>query len=113
MKNYKKIATEVGKLVTEKNKAYGDSFGNGHKILKVLYPQGVKPDQFIDMLATIRVIDKLFRLANEKDAFDESPWRDIIGYALLGAANDEEILTEDDCDPDGGYDIKGKAETND
>ena len=109
MKEYKKIATEIGKLVTEKNKAYGDSFGNGHKILKVLYPDGVKPEQFMDMLTTIRVIDKLFRLANEKDAFDESPWRDIAGYAILGAANDEAIITEED-DSTAGYDIKGKGE---
>ena len=43
----------------------------------------------MDMLAITRVIDKLFRIATKKDAFGESPWRDICGYAILGIANDE------------------------
>ena len=89
MKTYEKIGSEIGKLVQEKNEAYGDSFGQACKILEVLYPQGVAPNQYRDALAITRVIDKLFRLANKKDAFGESPWRDICGYAILGAANDE------------------------
>ena len=84
---YKKIGTEVGELVDEKNAAYGSSFAESHKILSVLYPNGIKPEQYTDALAIIRVIDKLFRIANKKDAFGESPWRDIAGYALLGIDN--------------------------
>lgn len=91
MKNkYKDIALEIAELVTEKNKAYGDSFGEASNILKVLYPNGIRPFQYRDALAITRVIDKLFRLANKKDAFGESPWRDICGYAILGVANDED-----------------------
>ncbi len=86
---YEKIGTDIGRLVQEKNEAYGDSFGQASKILEVLYPSGIKPDQYRDALAITRVIDKLFRLANKKDAFGESPWRDICGYAILGVANDE------------------------
>lgn len=87
---YLKVATEVGKLVQEKNDAYGNSFAEAEKILKVLYPRGISPYQYQDALAITRVIDKLFRLANKKDAFGESPWRDICGYAILGVVNDEE-----------------------
>jgi len=89
MKNYEKIGKEIGKLVQEKNKAYGDSFGRACEILEVLYPEGIKPEQYRDALAITRLIDKLFRLANKKDAFGESPWKDICGYAMLGIANDE------------------------
>jgi len=88
-KNFKEIATEIGALVQEKNKAYGDSFGQSCRILEVLYPEGIQVSQYRDALAITRVIDKLFRLANKKDAFGESPWRDICGYAVLGVANDE------------------------
>ena len=35
------------------------------------------------------MIDKLFRIANKKDAFDENPWRDIAGYALLSTISAE------------------------
>jgi hypothetical protein len=88
-KNYKTIGEEVGNLVEEKNTAYGSSFAESYKILNVLYPNGIKPEQYIDALAITRVIDKLFRIANKKDAFGESPWRDIAGYAILGISNDE------------------------
>lgn len=88
-KTYKQIGEEVGSLVDEKNAAYGSSFAECHKILSVLYPNGIKPEQYTDALAIIRVIDKLFRLATRKDAFGESPWKDIAGYAILGMSNDE------------------------
>ena len=87
-KKYEEIAASIGRLVQEKNEAYGDSFGQSCRILEVLYPQGIMPSQYRDALAITRVIDKLFRLANKKDAFGESPWRDICGYAILGVAND-------------------------
>ena len=87
--DFEKIGNDIGKLVAEKNQAYGDSFGQACKILEVLYPDGIETNQYKDALAITRVIDKLFRLANKKDAFGESPWRDICGYAVLGVANDE------------------------
>ena len=40
------------------------------------------------MLGITRVIDKLFRIANRKEAFGENPWEDIAGYGLLGVANE-------------------------
>lgn len=87
---YEKVGQDIGQLVDEKNKAYGSSFSEAHKILSVLYPNGIQPEQYTDALAIIRVIDKLFRIANHKNAFGESPWRDIAGYAILGVAKHEE-----------------------
>jgi hypothetical protein len=84
---YEKIGKQIGELVDQKNAAYGSSFAESYKILSVLYPNGIKPEQYTDALAIIRVIDKLFRIATAKDAFGESPWRDIAGYAILGVAN--------------------------
>jgi hypothetical protein len=73
----------VGELVDAKNKVYGDSFSKSGEILKLLYPDGVKPEQLHDMLTIARVVDKLFRIATAKDALGESPWQDITGYGLL------------------------------
>lgn len=86
---FEEIATKIGKLVDEKNQAYGNSFSESHKILSILYPNGIHPEQYTDALAIIRIIDKLFRIATDKDAFGESPWKDIAGYAILGVANGE------------------------
>ena len=87
---YEQTAEEIGKLVTEKNAAYGSSFAEAHRILEVLYPNGIKVEQYTDALAIVRVIDKLFRIATSKKAFGESPWRDIAGYGLLGTVRDDE-----------------------
>ena len=86
---YADIGREIGELVQAKNAAYGDSFSHSGEVLRILYPKGIPPDGYTDALAVIRVIDKLFRLANEKDAFGESPWRDIVGYGILGIQNHE------------------------
>tara|TARA_R100001244_G_scaffold36961_1_gene33792 strand:- start:176 stop:502 length:327 start_codon:yes stop_codon:yes gene_type:complete len=86
---FEKIATEIGKLVDEKDAAYGSSFLKSEKILKILYPNGIEPNQYKDMLAITRIIDKLFRIATKKDAFGENPFKDIAGYGILGVANGE------------------------
>lgn len=87
---YKELGNEVGELVDEKNKAYGNSFNLSGDVLKIFYPDGIKPEQYSDMLAIVRILDKLFRIATRKDAFGESPYRDIAGYGLLGIMKDEE-----------------------
>jgi len=73
----------VGALVDKKNKQYGDSYNRAGHILQVLYPNGIQPPEYRDMLGIIRVIDKLFRIANGKQG-EENPWQDIAGYGLLG-----------------------------
>lgn len=85
---YRAAAMMVGCLVEEKQAAYGDSFGKAGRILRELYPDGIKPEQLDDALTITRVVDKLFRIATKKDAFGESPWKDIMGYALLSVVRD-------------------------
>ena len=115
MKDYEKIGQEIGKLVKEKNAAYGDSFGRAGKVLEILYPKGIGPSQYTDFLTIIRVIDKLFRIATRKGAFGESPWKDIVGYGILGVANDEVddinwVSPRDPGDENVNYDITAKGE---
>lgn len=86
---FRVLGDKLGKLVDEKQAAYGDSFGKAGSVMKILYPEGIGHDQIDDALAMVRVIDKLFRIATMKDAFGESPWMDIAGYGLLGARRSE------------------------
>ncbi len=88
-----RVAREIGELTVEKNEAYGDSFARSSEILRVLYPEGVRPEQYQDLLGVARLIDKMFRIATRKNAFGESPWRDICGYGLIAAAS--EIVAAD------------------
>ena len=81
---FKQLGEEVGKLVGEKQLAYGDSFGKSGECLRQMYPEGISPEQYDDLLTIVRVLDKLFRIANNPSAFEENPYKDIVGYGLLG-----------------------------
>ena len=79
---YEQIGTETGKLA-EKNLAYGDAFAKTGDFVKLLYPEGIKPNQYKDALCLVRMFDKMVRIATDKDAFGESPFRDLCGYSIL------------------------------
>ena len=82
-KTFIDIGHEIGQLLEAKNLAYGNSFERSGEVMAILYPNGVPPEGHKDALAIVRIIDKLFRIANAKGAFGEDPWRDIAGYAML------------------------------
>ena len=84
MSNFAEIGAKVGKLVHDKRLAYGDSFGRSGECLRQMFPEGIKPEQYDDLLTIARILDKLFRIASDPTAFDENPYQDIVGYGLLG-----------------------------
>lgn len=87
---YERLGFEKGRLVAEKQIAYGDSFGRAGQVMKALYPGGISIEQMDDALVVVRIVDKLFRVAHQKKAFGESPYGDIQGYGLLGERRDIE-----------------------
>ena len=84
MNSIKDISINLGSLLEEKNRSYGSAFSKSSEVLKILYPNGIQLDQYTDLLLTTRILDKLFRIATDKSAFNEEPWKDIAGYGLLG-----------------------------
>lgn len=98
---FEQIANKVGALVDSKNKAYGNSFAKTEEFLKILYPDGIRPDQYKDLGLVFRIFDKMMRIASNKGAFEENPYQDIVGYGLLGMkenenqSSPEEMLPED------------------
>ena len=87
--NFEEIAAGIGRLVTEKNAAYGNSFEESGKILRILYPNGISISDYDNLLALVRIIDKIFRIAKNEDSFNGDSWADICGYALLMVARKE------------------------
>lgn len=87
---YTMIAAEVAATVERKQAAYGGSFGKSGAIMAILYPAGVPVEQLDDALTIVRVLDKLFRVATDRDALEENPWGDIAGYALLAVRRVEQ-----------------------
>ena len=86
---YEQTGSEIGKLVSIKQKQYGNSFGKASEFLKILYPNGIALEQYNDMLALIRDFDKSMRIANG-NLGEEDAWRDKVGYALLSVIRNKE-----------------------
>jgi len=86
--SFRDLGTEIGALVEEKNRQYGASADKSGGIMRILYPDGIAVHQMDDALLTVRILDKLSRIAQRgpdgKDLGNESPFKDIAGYGLLG-----------------------------
>lgn len=81
------LGMELGELCDKKNAAYGNSAEVAGAILKLLYPSGVQPHQYKEMLLVVRMLDKLCRIAQGAGgarALGEDAWRDLVGYSLIG-----------------------------
>ena len=77
------LCNDLAELVIKKNKAYGNSYAVVPEIMKLLYPDGVKPDQIENMLLLVRIMDKIKRIVENNDPFGENPFTDIAGYGLV------------------------------
>lgn len=86
---YREIGERIGDLVEKKQAAYGDSFGKSGEVMRILYPAGIPLEKLDDALTVVRILDKLFRIATDRDALGESPFRDIAGYSLLAVKRQE------------------------
>jgi len=87
-RRYEIKGAQIGRLVDRKQREYGDSWGAAADILRVLFPNGIKPEQYHVVLGIARVIDKLKRIANGNKG-EEDAWLDIAGYGLLGSMDGE------------------------
>ena len=81
MKTYEQIGSDLVELLEEKREAYGDGFDGVPKILNLLYPDGVQPESYQDLLTLTRILDKIYRISNNDKS--EDPWFDIAGYCFL------------------------------
>ena len=94
MLDFLKTATDLGRLLEEKNRQYGNSYIIVPGILRILYPTtGIKPHQYGDASTIIRILDKISRrAAGNPDAAED--WRDIGGYGVVKLAEVEEKNNE-------------------
>jgi len=95
MTDFRKLGEEIGRLVEEKNAAYGNAFEKCEEFLRLLWPKGVSPEDYLFMLALVRIFDKQVRIATDPDYGGESPFKDIAGYGLLGWALSLDRLAPD------------------
>lgn len=85
---FEDIGWSIGRLVDKNPTAHHRSFSIG-AILAIFYPGGIRMDQYDDLAAMIRILDKFFQIATNKTTPGEDPWQDIAGYAILMNKNME------------------------
>lgn len=90
---YEELGLRIGGVLAVKNAAYGNSFGVSSQFLELLYPNGVQVKDFPNMLTLVRMWDKMKRIATDKDAFGESPYSDLAGYAMLALVQQDREST--------------------
>lgn len=83
---FQDVAQDIGAILNEKAKAYGDSYKTGGDFVRLLYPNGVPVEAYDDLLTMVRMFDKMKRVANnpgQADPGGEDPFQDVAGYAIL------------------------------
>lgn len=82
---FHKIATDLASLLEEKDKAYGSAYSKTTEFLKLLFPNGVPPEKYSELLYVTRVFDKLMRVATGGSASEglKDALKDIAGYSIL------------------------------
>lgn len=85
---FKKITDDLAQILSIKDEAYGNAFDKTTQILSLLYPNGIKVEQYKDLHVIIRMLDKISRIARDNDPLGESPYMDIAGYSVLSLARD-------------------------
>lgn len=84
--NIKKLFEEIENVFVEKQSKYGQVDVKIKNMLKELYPNGVKPEQYNEFMNVLKMLEKISRLTNENiDIKGKSDALvDLAGYAMLG-----------------------------
>lgn len=93
-KSFRQIAVEIGQFTDMKNEAYGSSVDATYEVMKVFLNKYKNADNTYTIpesllkhiLLQVRMIDKQNRVFNSPDGdkLNESPYRDLAGYSLIG-----------------------------
>lgn len=94
VKTFQEIANEIGKFTDMKNDAYGSSVDTTYEVLKIFLKKYKNHDNTYTIpesllkhiFLQVRMIDKQNRIFNNPDGdkMEESPYRDLAGYSLIG-----------------------------
>lgn len=94
VKSFQEIAVEIGKFTDMKNEAYGSSVDATYEVLKIFLKKYKNDDNTYTIpesllkhiFLQVRMIDKQNRIFNNPDGdkMEESPYRDLTGYSLIG-----------------------------
>jgi hypothetical protein len=80
---YTSAAGEVVREVTGKQQQYGNAFAETAKILAIIYPDGVRPEQLQTATIITRMLDRVFQLARAPIGQEARACSALAGLSLL------------------------------
>ena len=92
---FHEITDKLAKLLVVKEKSYGQSFNLVGDVLRLMAPDGIKPEQYDDVLTVVRITEKLFRVMKGAED-EESQYQDIAGYSILKLVKEYKTLNQTD-----------------
>jgi hypothetical protein len=99
MGRHQEIGRQIGEVVDVKNAAYGSSFDDCGTFIRLLYPNGIPPEAYDDVLTLSRMFDKMKRIATAQgkvDPMGEDPYSDLAGYAILAVRRRSDLRNEEE-----------------
>lgn len=90
MKTIEKNLLDTVELVKAKSFEYGKVDKSISLILRDIFPDGIPPEKYEEVIFSIRILEKLFRILSVSIGDDRKndAFQDIVGYGLLGMAKD-------------------------
>ncbi|MEM0201431.1 MAG: hypothetical protein QXD23_03425 [Candidatus Micrarchaeaceae archaeon] len=83
MMSYKEITDNIAQLLDQKEQYYGPTYKEIGDVYAQLF-KSVKSIDAHDLLAVVRMLDKIFRIVHSTDGSTKlDAWNDIAGYAIL------------------------------
>lgn len=80
------LGIQLGEMLADKNERYGSAFMRVPEMLKLYFPDGIRPDQYGDVAMFIWIFEKKARIAACPVRGDvEDPYIDIAGFGVLGS----------------------------
>lgn len=88
---FDKLGGLIGKFLKYKNHEYNNSHEKATKCIEILFPNGIKFEQYNDFIGIIRILDKISRISNG-NLGTENAWVDLLGYAFLEVLKDKKAI---------------------
>ena len=81
--HYEEIGGFVGLMTDRKNAALHNVLNRSGEMIRILYPHGIRTDQYGDFLILNRIIDNMCQIPSGGPALAQEAWLEIACFALM------------------------------
>lgn len=79
--NFENVAKQIVDSVKAAERETGNCFTKSTEVIRILFPAGIPPGKEQEVASMLRIIDKMFRIANNPGS-TATEWQVLSAYAL-------------------------------